>query len=238
MKWGSIFDWDGVIIDSSAHHEESWERLAAETGYDLPPGHFKRGFGMKNERIIPDLLHWSSDPAEVSRLSLRKEELYREIVREWGITPLPGVVAWLDRLREREIPCAIGSSTHRLNIETGLTILGFNDRFTAIVTAEDVHHGKPDPEVFLTAAARLRLPPEHCVVFEDALVGIEAAHRGKMQVVAVATTNPIDSLKAADISVHRLDELSVDQLSARISGEAALQESLGAALGPRMTNNK
>jgi beta-phosphoglucomutase-like phosphatase (HAD superfamily) len=216
MKWGAIFDWDGVIIDSSAHHEESWQRLAAETGYHLPPGHFKRGFGMKNEKIIPDLLQWSSDPAEVRALSLRKEELYREIVREWGITPLAGVVVWLDRLGERDIPCAIGSSTHRLNIETGLTILGFNDRFAAIVTAEDVHAGKPDPEVFLTAATRLCIPPERCVVFEDALVGIEAAHRGKMQVVAVATTNPIDSLKAADIAVHRLDELTVDQLAGRI----------------------
>jgi HAD superfamily hydrolase (TIGR01509 family) len=216
MKWGAIFDWDGVIIDSSAHHEESWERLAAETGYRLPPGHFKRGFGMKNEKIIPDLLQWSSDPVEVRRLSLRKEELYREIVREWGITPLAGVVVWLDRLRERDIPCAIGSSTHRLNIETGLTILGFNDRFAAVVTAEDVHAGKPDPEVFLIAATRLRISPERCVVFEDALVGIEAAHRGKMQVIAVATTNPIESLKAADIAVHRLDELTVDQLAERI----------------------
>jgi HAD superfamily hydrolase (TIGR01509 family) len=216
MKWGAIFDWDGVIIDSSAHHEESWERLAAETGHYLPPGHFKRGFGMKNEKIIPDLLGWSLDPGEINRLSLRKEELYREIVKEWGITPLPGVVTWLDRLRDRGIPCAIGSSTHRLNVDTGLSILGFAERFATMITAEDVRAGKPDPEVFLTAALRLGLPPEQCVVFEDALVGIEAAHRGGMQVVAVATTNPIDLLKQADIAVHRLDELTVDQLASRL----------------------
>lgn len=216
MKWGAIFDWDGVIIDSSAHHEESWERLAAETGFRLPTGHFKRGFGMKNEKIIPDLLGWSFDAADIRRLSLRKEELYREIVKEWGIEPLPGVVNWLDRLRERGIPCAIGSSTHRLNIDTGLSILGFSERFAAVITAEDVRAGKPDPEVFLSVAARIGLPPEHCVVFEDALVGIEAAHRGGMQVVAVATTNPIDLLKQADIAVHRLDELTVDQLASRV----------------------
>jgi HAD superfamily hydrolase (TIGR01509 family) len=216
MRWGAIFDWDGVIIDSSTHHEESWERLAAETGYVLPFGHFKRGFGMKNEKIIPDLLRWSAEPDEIRRLSLRKEELYREIVKEWGIAPLPGVVAWLDQLRDHEIPCAIGSSTHRLNIETGLSILGFAERFAAVITAEDVHAGKPDPEVFLTAASRIGLPPEQCVVFEDALVGIEAAHRGRMQVVAVATTNSIELLKAADLTVHRLDELSVQQLAARV----------------------
>ncbi len=189
MKWGAIFDWDGVIIDSSAHHEESWERLAAETGHTLPPGHFKRGFGI---------------------------ELYREIVKEWGIAPLPGVVAWLDSLRDRGIPCAIGSSTHRLNISTGLSILGFTERFAAVITAEDVRNGKPDPEVFLTAAARIGLAPERCVVFEDALVGIEAAHRGSMQVVAVATTNPISILKQADVAVHRLDELTVDQLASQL----------------------
>ena len=209
---GAIFDWDGVVIDSSAHHEESWERLAKETGYQLPPGHFKKGFGMKNEFIIPNLLNWTTDPVEIGRLSLRKEALYREIVLEWGLKPLAGVVVWLNQLREAGIPCAIGSSTHRLNIETGLASIGLKDRFQMIVTAEDVSHGKPDPEVFLNAASRLRVPPESCVVFEDALVGIEAAHRGGMKVVAVATTNPIELLNGADLAVHQLDELSVTRL--------------------------
>ena len=208
---GAIFDWDGVIIDSSSHHEESWERLAKETGYQLPAGHFKKGFGMKNELIIPNLLHWTSDPAEVNRLSLRKETLYREIVVEWGLKPLPGVVAWLDQLRDAGISCAIGSSTHRLNIETGLALIGLKERFHAIITAEDVSHGKPDPEVFLKAAGRLGVAPERSVVFEDALVGIEAAHRGGMKVVAVATTNSIDLLKDADLAVHRLDELTIER---------------------------
>jgi HAD superfamily hydrolase (TIGR01509 family) len=209
---GAIFDWDGVIIDSSSHHEESWERLAKETGYQLPLGHFKKGFGMKNEFIIPNLLHWTTEPAEINRLSLRKETLYREIVLEWGLKPLAGVVAWLDQLRGAAIPCAIGSSTHRLNIETGLALIGLKDRFQAIVTAEDVSHGKPDPEVFLKAASRVGVPPEKSVVFEDALVGIEAARRGGMKVVAVATTNSIDLLKDADLAVHRLDELTVERL--------------------------
>jgi beta-phosphoglucomutase family hydrolase len=209
---GAIFDWDGVVIDSSAHHEESWERLAKETGYQLPPGHFKKGFGMKNEFIIANLLQWSTDPAEIERLSLRKEALYREIVREWGLKPLSGVETWLNRLRDAGIPCAIGSSTHRLNIDTGLASTGLSDRFQVIITAEDVSHGKPDPEVFLKAASRLGVPHERGVVFEDALVGIEAAHRGGMKVVAVATTNSIELLKGADLAVHQLDELSIENL--------------------------
>ena len=215
--FGAIFDWDGVVVDSSSHHEESWERLARETGFTLPDGHFKKGFGMKNEFIIPNLLNWSSGLEKIRELSLRKEALYREILIEWGIQALPGVAECLAELSKRRIPCAIGSSTHRLNIDTILSVLGLENYFAAIVTAEDVSRGKPDPEVFLAAAGRIGVAPNRCVVFEDALVGIEAAHRGGMKVVAVATTNPIEKLTGADLAVHRLDELSVDQLAALVA---------------------
>ncbi len=215
--FGAIFDWDGVVVDSSSHHEESWERLAKETGFTLPDGHFKKGFGMKNEFIIPNLLNWSSRLEEIQELSLRKEALYREILIEWGIRALPGVAECLGELSKRRIPCAIGSSTHRLNIDTILSVIGLENYFAAIVTAEDVSRGKPDPEVFLAAAGRIGVAPNRCVVFEDALVGIEAAHRGGMKVVAVATTNPIEKLMGADLAVHRLDELSVDQLAALVA---------------------
>src|ERR1700745_103091 len=117
---GAIFDWDGVVIDSSSHHEESWERLAAE-----------KGFGMKNAFIIPKLLKWTEAPDDVLRLSLRKEELYRDVVVERGIAPLPGVTGWLDELRRYGIPCAIGSSTERLNIDTILRVLGIGHYFSA-----------------------------------------------------------------------------------------------------------
>lgn len=213
-SWGAIFDWDGVIIDSSRHHEESWERLAREAGRLLPPGHFRAGFGRKNEFIIPEILRWTSDAAEIRRLSLRKEALYREVVGEWGLEPLPGVRAWLARLRDAGVPCAIGSSTHRANIDLSLGLIGLAEFFTGIVTAEDVSHGKPDPEVFVKAAGRIERPPERCVVFEDALVGIAAAHAGGMKVVAVATTHPAGELGGADRAVHGLDELQPAELAA------------------------
>ena len=211
-KVGAIFDWDGVIINSAAHHEVSWERLAKECNKVLPEGHFKRGFGMKNEVIIPELLGWTSVPTEVRILSLRKEALYREIVREKGIEPLPGVREFLQSLKEHGVPCVIGSSTHRENVTTTLEVLGLEDFFTAIVTAEDVKRGKPDPEVFLTAATRIDVAPADAIVFEDALVGIAAAKAAGMRVVAVATTEPKEKLAHADWVVDRLDELSVPQL--------------------------
>lgn len=209
---GAIFDWDGVIINSAAHHEASWDLLAKELNRPLPEGHFKKGFGMKNEVIIPKILGWTADGAEISTISLRKEALYREVVRERGIAALPGVESWLGTLRDAEIPCIIASSTHRENILTTLAVLGLGDFFAAIVSAEDVKRGKPDPEVFLTAAARIGVKPAGGIVFEDALVGIAAAHAGGMRAVAVTTTESRERLAHANWVVDRLDELSVAML--------------------------
>ena len=212
MDFAAIFDWDGVIIDSSAQHERSWELLAAEINKPLPEGHFKRGFGKKNEVIIPDL-GWATDPAEVHALGLRKEELYRELVRRDGVTPLPGARELLAALNAAGVPCAVGSSTHRENIETICAITGLGEFFREKVTSEDVVNGKPAPDVFLTAAKRLGAEPARCVVFEDALVGIEAAHAGGMKCVAVATTNPIELLGHADRAVASLLEVSPENLA-------------------------
>jgi HAD superfamily hydrolase (TIGR01509 family) len=213
-RLGAIFDWDGVVIDSSRHHEESWNRLAREEKRHLPEGHFLKGFGMKNEAIIPAILHWTDDGTEIRRLSLRKEILYREIIREWGIDPLPGVRAFLERLDAAGIPRVIGSSTHRLNITTSLEILGLDRFFAAIVSAEDVTQGKPDPQVFLKAAAKIDRKPEACVVFEDAPMGIDAALAGGMKAIGVPGTHGGAVLSKAHKLVRRLDELSIADLEA------------------------
>jgi beta-phosphoglucomutase family hydrolase len=212
---GVLFDWDGVIIDSSKQHEESWERLAVEERKPLPEDHFKRSFGMKNERIIPELLGWAQEAEEIRRISLRKEALYREIVRERGVEALPGVAEFLRRLREARVPFAVGSSTHRANIDMILDVLGFTGWFSGIVTSENVKLGKPHPDVFLKAAASIEREPRACVVFEDAFVGIEAARAGGMKVVGVATTHPASELtERVDRVVVRLDELRVEDLVA------------------------
>ena len=216
MLKGAIFDWDGVVIDSSAHHEKSWEALAAEEKLTLPPDHFVRGFGMVNRVIIPNLLKWTSDEAEITRLGERKEELYREIVQREGLQPLPGVRTLLENLKAADIRCAIGSSTPRSNLETILPMLGLEEFFTAIVTGDDVKHGKPDPEVFLLAAEKIGCAPAESVVFEDAHVGIEAALAGKFTTVAVATTNPINQLGKAHLAVESLESVSIKQLRSLI----------------------
>ena len=196
MKLGALFDWDGVVIDSSRAHEESWDLLGEEVGKPLPEGHFKKGFGRKNQVIIPEILGWTTDTEEIERLGNRKEELYREIVAEKGVDRIPGIEAFLQRLNVAGIGCAVGSSTPRKNVETILEMVGFGAYFQAIVCAEDVTHGKPHPEVFLTGASRLDIEPKNCAVFEDAYAGLQAAKAGGMKAIALSTTHPADALEA------------------------------------------
>ena len=210
---GVIFDWDGVVIDSSAQHEKSWELLAHEIQKPLPPGHFKAGFGKKNQEIIPNLLRWSNDPEEIRKLGERKEELYRELVREQGVAVLPGARELLEALKNASIPRSVGSSTPRSNLDSIFAATGLDRLFDAVVCGDDVANGKPAPDVFLLAAKRLGLAPADCLVIEDAHVGIEAAHRAGMKVLAVATTNSLDELGSADSAVPSLVGVTPDFLN-------------------------
>jgi beta-phosphoglucomutase-like phosphatase (HAD superfamily) len=127
--------------------------------------------------------------------------------------PFVGQTEFLSHLAQSGIPRVIGSSTHRENITCTLDILGLGGRFAAIVSSEDVSHGKPDPEVFLRAAEKIGVAPDRCVVFEDAHVGIAAARAAGMKVVGVSGTHPSSALKEADRVVARLDELTVTDLA-------------------------
>lgn len=211
---GFIFDWDGVVVDSSRQHELSWERLAEAERLALFEGHFKLGFGKKNQFIIPNLLKWTDDLEEIERLSLRKEELYREIVRETGLSPLPGVSEFLERLKAEGRPRVIASSTPRANIDAVLKVIGLEGAFKHVVSADDVGKGKPDPEVFLKAAEKIRVEPSRCVVFEDSESGVQAGLAAGMKVVGIATTNPIDFLESngVDLAVESFEGLSIERL--------------------------
>jgi len=129
----------------------------------------------KNQFIIPNILKWAdaADAAEIARIGARKEELYRRNFADHGIQALPGVRDLLEGLRAAAVPCVVGSSTPRLNIEHVMTLASLHGFFADIVSAEDVSHGKPHPEVFLKAAAKINRAPANCVVFEDAFVGLE-----------------------------------------------------------------
>ena len=179
----------------------------AKEGRSITREEFLRSFGQRNDSILSGWLGTGSSPERISRISSAKEELYRQLVHADGIRPLPGVRTWLRRLHERGWLQAIASAAPRSNIEVVLEALSATRCFQGIVSAEDVHRGKPDPQVYLTAASRVGVSPERCVVVEDAPAGLEAAHRAGMWSIGVSRNG---KHLAADVVVQSLNFLRPD----------------------------
>jgi HAD superfamily hydrolase (TIGR01509 family) len=148
----------------------------------------------------------------IEKLAYRKETIYRELVRQRGVQILPGARELLEALRSEKIPCAIGSSTPRQNLEAIFSATGLGEFFEAVACGDDVANGKPAPDVFLLAAQKLALAPADCLVIEDAHAGIEAAHRAGIPVLAVATTNSLSELGAATGALESLDGVTPSML--------------------------
>lgn len=216
----AVFDWDGVVIDSSTAHEQSWQALAREENLPLTPDHFKRGFGKRNEVIIPEILGWSKEPAEIRRLSEKKEAAYREIARRGNIRLLPGVRELTHALAQRGIPCVIGTSTHKANLALAFELFDLAHLFQGAVASEDVKRGKPDPEVFLKACALAEGSPARSFVFEDSFSGIQAGLAGGFITIALATTHPREALlpQQANHIVGDLSEVDPEWL---VNGKVA-----------------
>lgn len=171
---------------------------------------------------IPDVFGWAEkeDHEMIRELGDRKEELYRELLAEDQLEPLPGVLPFLNSLRDAGVPVSLGSSTSRKNIEVCFATTGLNLFFGEHYTgAEDVSRGKPAPDVFLEAARKISRAPEQCLVIEDAHVGIEAALAAGMKALAVTTTHPRESFadSGAVRIVDSLEEVDAAELAAMLS---------------------
>ena len=193
----AIFDMDGVLIDSGAHHRHAWRALLAELGTEpADPEHWRLTIGRPSEEAIPLLLGRRMSGAEARRLARRKRDLYQERAQT-GMEPVPGVPEFLASLARLGVPRAVGTSASRWDAERLLDDLGLLRYFDVVVTSDDVMLGKPDPEVWTQAARRLRAAPTACVVFEDALVGVQAARTAGMRAIGVTTAHTDAELVAA-----------------------------------------
>jgi beta-phosphoglucomutase len=206
-----IWDVDGTLVDTAEMHFAAWAKLAAEMGRPFGRDDFAATFGRRNPEIIRFLFRQEFSDADVARIGETKENYYRAAAAN-GVQLLPGVRALLDGLHARGVRQAVGSSAPRGNLDLILRITDSRRYFDAIVGMEDTTRGKPDPQVFLTAAAKLRVPPARCVVLEDAVAGVEAAKAGGMKCVAVTFVghHPAERLKAAgaDRVVGRFTEIA------------------------------
>lgn len=189
MIKGVLFDMDGVLVNNTFAHIRAFEIFCARYGVTEWQERLSGAFGMGNDDIIGAIM-----PQEVIRekgvdaLADEKEAIYREIYAP-EIRPSEGLIELLSKLRKAGIRCAVGSSACMTNVDFVLEKCSIGEFFEAKISGDMVSHCKPDPEIYLKAAAALGLAPAECLVFEDAKAGIEAAKRaGVGRVVALAST--------------------------------------------------
>ena len=184
---GFIFDLDGVIVDTAKYHYLAWKHLAEELGIPFTEEDNERFKGVSRRRCLEILLEMGD--MEVSQKQfetwlLEKNEDYLGYISQMDSSEiLPDVPRVLEYLRGKNIPMALGSASK--NAKAILEKVELTSYFKTIVDGTEVARAKPDPEVFLIAAARLDIPPEHCVVLEDALAGIEAANTSGMYSIGI-----------------------------------------------------
>ncbi|MGD9117811.1 MAG: HAD family phosphatase [Dehalococcoidia bacterium] len=206
-----IWDMDGVLADTAPYHFLAWRETFAKRGIDFTKEDFERGFGIRNDAIIRNIMGEKTADTEIETIAKEKEATFRRLIGQ-DIKPLPGVLELLSQLNDQGIRMAIASSTVIENIHLITGSLGIENYFEAIITGHDVTEGKPSPQVFLVAAQRLGADPKNCVVFEDAVAGVKAAKSAGMHCVAITSSNPREKLAEADLVVDSLAEVSVNDL--------------------------
>jgi len=192
-----IFDMDGVLVDSGAYHRAAWRALLEELGAEPEDDEFWRlTIGRPVEEALPVLLGRPLSTQEIARYSKRKTDLYHQLA-DGRFPPVPGAVAFVRALERQNIPRALATSASPRSVRAVLSDLDLTEQFPVVVTADDVERGKPDPEVYLAAASGLGVAPLHCVVFEDSLVGVEAARRAGMVPIGLTTAHTEAELRKA-----------------------------------------
>ncbi|MDO6354047.1 beta-phosphoglucomutase [Caloramator sp. CAR-1] len=213
MIKGCIFDLDGVVVDTAKYHYLAWKRLANELGFEFTEHDNERLKGvsrMKSLEILLEIGKLSFDEDTKLKLAEKKNNWYVEYISKMDESEiLPGVKEFLSKLKESGYKIALGSVSKNAMIILENTNL--KQYFDAIIDGNKVTKAKPDPEVFLKGAEELNLKPEECIVFEDAIAGIEAARRANMKVIGVGSK---EILKDADMVIEGFKNVSVDILKA------------------------
>lgn len=214
---GAIFDVDGVLIDSGPAHFEAFREMGKRLNAPFSEEFFTNCFGFHNNQIFPLWLGPLAD-SRVAELANEKEAIYRELAPRW-VKPVEGAVELVRELKACGWKLAIGSSGPKQNVELAISILGIGPMLECAITGDDVKEGKPHPEIFLLGAQGMNLQPCDCVVFEDALAGIEAASRALMKCVAITTSLPKARVSHANQVIDYFREINSSKLEKLLTGE-------------------
>lgn len=196
-----IFDLDGTLIDNNSYHLTTWKKYLENIGRTISEEEYNANInGRTNKDVIRYIFDKELSDEEILKYSLEKEALYRQVYLPF-IKPVNGLMQLLEILEEKKIPMAIATSGIQPNIDFMFENIPIKKYFKTVVNSSHITKGKPDPEIYLKAASILETEPENCLVFEDAVVGINAAKAAGMKVIALATTHPREELTRADMVI-------------------------------------
>lgn len=214
-----LFDMDGTIVDNMSFHTDSWVEFFKRRGRTIDrDAFFLATAGRHGREIIRAEMGADLTGDEVTALNSEKEVVYRELYGPHRKT-VTGFDALIAAAKVAGVKLAVATAAQASNVTFTLDGLDLRKHFDAVVTAADVPRGKPHPDVFLEAAHRVGAAPEHCIVFEDAPLGVEAARRAGMRCVVITTTLPAASFAEFDNVIAIVDDfagLSVDALFALV----------------------
>ena len=207
----AIFDLDGTLIDNNSYHLQSWVRYLKNMDRDISEEEYKANVnGRTNKDVIEYIYQRKMEDAEAMVYALEKEAIYRELYKK-DITPVAGLLPFLKRLHDRHIPMAIATSGIQVNIDFMFDNIPMRQYFDAVVNSSHIKKGKPDPEIYLKTAEILGVAPGNCLVFEDAVVGINSAKAAGMKVIGVLTTHSAEELSGADALIKDYTGLESDE---------------------------
>lgn len=216
--FAALFDMDGVLVENTAFHINAWLQFAQRHNFPLTTDQYVENI---NGRVSADAMAYVFRRPlladELTAFTEEKEGIYRELYGP-HLRPTTGLVPFLEALKAQDVRLAVGTSAPESNVRFTLDGLSIRSYFDAVVDAGMIRRGKPDPEIYLTAAERVGVDPAYCVVFEDALAGIEAGLRAGMKVVALTTTHTRAELAdtGASLIVDDFTALTVDSVRALV----------------------
>ena len=200
-----IFDLDGTLLDNNSFHRKTWEAYLKKMGKLISEEEFNAHLnGRTNKDAVEYIYGRKMSEEESTKYTLEKEELYREIYKPF-IKPVSGLLKFLEILSQKNLPMAIATSGIQPNIDFMFENIPIKKYFKVVVNSSRITHGKPHPEIYLKVASLLDVSPKNCLVFEDAVVGINSAKAAGMKVIAVATTQTKEELSIADMIVDNFN---------------------------------
>ncbi|MGA3192403.1 MAG: HAD family phosphatase [Candidatus Bathyarchaeia archaeon] len=207
-----LFDMDGVIAETEHVHVEAEKKTLLKYGVQITEDELHRYTGTTAKQMFMELIAKYKLDTTFEKIFNEKEEIMFKLL-EMDTQPVKGVIELICKLKEEHVKLAVASSSHRRLVQYVLRKLEITELFDSIITAEDVAHGKPDPEIFLMSAKRLKVSPAECLVVEDAKLGVEAAKKAGMKCLGYRNPHSGNQdLSKADIVTDDFSSLDVQKL--------------------------